>query len=397
MDEPEPALRGLTVLDLSAGVAGSYCGRMLAMYGARVVLVEPPSGSPLRAAGPRPPGPSTDRGAVFIVNAAGKESVTLDSSTPTGRVLLEGLCAAADILVDDSHALPAAGLTWEGLHASFPRLVVVAVSPFGESGPYAGYQALDGTLYALGGYTYLTGDPHREPIQGPENIPGYMAGANAYIGALAAILAREQTGEGQLVEVSAMESLAAAHQWTMTRYDYNGRVQLRNNSRYDSLHPVTYYECADGTVGVSPSTPDQLERMMLLIGREDMLQDPRFSTNALRIENADEFDAEVAPWFMARSRNEITEACQAYRVPCAPALKVDELLQHLQLKARGFWRAAQDPVAGDLLLPGAPFRMPASPALGGVAPLLGQDTEALYRSLGLDADELAGLREARVV
>jgi len=338
-----------------------------------------------------------ERGAAFIVNGAGKESVTLDPSTPTGRALLDRLCASADILLDDSHALRAAGITWEGLHASFPRLVVVAVSPFGESGPYAGYEALDGTLYALGGYTYLTGDPHREPIQGPENIPGYMAGANAYIGALAAVVAREQTGKGQLVEVSAMESLAAAHQWTMTRYDYNGRVQTRNNSRYDSLHPVTYYECADGTVAISPSTPDQLERMMLLIEREDMLKDPRFSTNALRIENADEFDAEVAPWFMARTRNEITEACQAYRVPCAPALEVDELLQHEQLRARGFWRAAHDPTAGDLLLPRAPFRMPASPSLDGVAPRLGQDTEAVYNSLGLDADALAGLREAHVI
>lgn len=392
-----PALSGLTVVELSGGVAGAYCGRLLAMYGARVILVEPPSGASLREVGPHRAGARSTPGAAFIVNAAGKESITLDVSSPTGRALLHEICASTDMLIDDAGTLRGAGISWDELHARFARLVVVMISPFGESGPYAGYESLPGVLYALGGYTYLTGDPEREPIQGPEHIPAYMTGANAYIGALAAVLARGESGEGQLVEVSGMESLAAAHQWTITRYDYNGRVQPRNNSRYDSLHPVTFYDCADGTVAASPSSPDQLDRMMLLIGREDVLQDPRFSTNQLRIENADAFDAEVAPWFLARTRQEVTEECQAYRVPCAPALEVDELLQHEQLRARGYWRPAHHPVAGDLLLPGAPFRMPMSPAVGGVAPVAGQDNEANYSALGLSAGEISALREAGVV
>ncbi len=396
MSESDTALDGITVLDCSSGIAGAYCGRLLATYGARVILVEPPCGSSLRQQGPRrSTSQSHDDGALFLALGAGKESVTLDASGATGADLFGRLCSAADVLIVDDCSLEDAGITWESLHARFPRLVLTDISAFGRTGPYANYEALPGTLYALGGYSYMTGDPDREPLQGPENVPGYMAAATAYAGVVSALFVRGRTGAGQRIEVSAMEALAAAHQWTITRYEYNGRIQPRNENRYDSLHPVTYYACADGTVAVSPSTPDQLDRMMLLIGREELLEDTRFSTNISRIENADAFDAEVAPWFMARTRAEITEACQTYRVPCAPALEIDELIEHQQLVARGYWRTEIHPAAGALKMAGPPFRMPGSRAVGGRAPMLGEHSEAIYAELtGLDAAAVAALREA---
>lgn len=399
MTSGRTALEGLTVLDHSSGIAGAYCGRLLATYGARVILVEPPCGSELRRQGPWGTAPqSLEAGASFLALGPGKESVTLDTSKATGQELFWRLCSSADVLIVDDRTLEAEGITWDSLHARFPRLVVADISAFGRSGPYKEYEALPGTLYALGGYSYMTGDPDREPLQGPANIPGYMAAATTYVGVLSALFVRERTGVGQCVEVSAMEALAAAHQWTITRYEYNGRIQPRNKNRYDSLHPVTYYACADGTVAVSPSTPDQLDRMMLLIGRAEMLEDPRFSSNILRIENADAFDAEVAPWFMARTRAEITELCQTYRVPCAPALEIDELLEHEQLTARRYWRTEEHPTAGQLKMAGPPFRMPESEAVGGRAPLLGEHSEAVYAELaGLDPAGVAALREAGTI
>lgn len=387
--EPAGSLHPLTVLEYSDGVAAAYCGRLLAMYGARVVLLEPPEGSRLRLV---PPFGDTanprESGALFLALAAGKESATLDLDSPEGPSLLVDLCAHADALVTDSRSdLAAAGLEWDVLRERFPRLSLVSLSPFGESGPYAQLADGPGITYALGGYTCITGDPGREPLGGPEHVPGYMTGVNGYIGLLSAILARERTGRGQLVEVSTLEVLASAHQWTMTRFGYSGHVQRRNGNRYDALHPVTYYPCKDGTVALGPSTPDQLERMLLLIGREDLLQDPRFATNYARVQNADAFDEAVAPWFCERTRHEVSDACQEYRVPCAPALKVDDLLDHAQLRARGYWRPTSHPVAGNYHLPGAPFRLATGDIRTGPAPLLGQHNAAIFDEFASRAPE----------
>ncbi len=349
------ALAGLTVLECSTGVAGGYCGRLFALYGARVLAItesDVPSAIGLDSGAV-----AVGEKALSIYLGAGKETIT---RTALAGDALERLLSSADVVITDERWPQWVAASSEALRSRYPNLIVIHISPFGLSGPYAGYAALPGTLYALGGYSYMTGDASREPLNGPEHIPAYMAGAHAYVGAMAALLARARDGQGQSVEVSAMESLASAHQWTITRYSYNGRIQPRNGNRYDSLHPVTYYRCADGTVAVAPSTPDQLERLLLLLGREDLFADPRFTTNFARIENADSFDTEVAPWFLGRSRAEITRECQAYRVPVAPALEIDELLTHEQLEARGFWRPIIGPGGARLLLPGPPFRMPLS-------------------------------------
>jgi crotonobetainyl-CoA:carnitine CoA-transferase CaiB-like acyl-CoA transferase len=372
------ALEGLVVLEVSMGVAGAYCGRLLAMHGATVTLVEPTGGSALRGMGPFGNGANPGAtGVVFLTLAAGKQSRALDLETPAGLATFESLCAVADVLVtDDLASLRRATIDPLELGTRFPRLVVAAVSPCGATGPYAHFVATSATVYALGGYTYLTGELAREPLQGPDQQPEYIAGTYACIGVLAALQARERAGRGQFVDVSEMECLASGHQWTLARFAYNGRVQERNGNRYDSFHPITYYDCADGVAALSPSSLDQLERLMLLIGREELLADPRFSTNLLRVTNADEFDREVQGWFRERPRDEVVRLCQEFRVPCAPALEVDELLVHEQLIARNFWRKSEHPVAGVVRLPGPPFRLASGTAPVGNAPLLGEHTKA---------------------
>jgi crotonobetainyl-CoA:carnitine CoA-transferase CaiB-like acyl-CoA transferase len=390
------AVDDLVVLEVSTGVSAAYCGRLLAMYGARVVLLEPPGGSELRSIGPFG---SSDRpresGALFLTLAAGKQSIELDLASPSGRASFDELASRADILLtDDAAGLAVAGIDYESLARRAPGIIMASVSPFGESGPYAGFSATSAIIYALGGYTYITGDPDREPVSGPENLPEYVAGAYAYAGVLAAVLARKGTGRGQRVEISELEGMAAAHQWTLTRYDYNGRVQERNGNRYNSLHPVTCYECSDGVIAASPSAPAQLRSMLQLLGREDLFDDPRFATNSARIDNADAFDAEVQPWFLARTRAQAVAECQDFRVPTAPALEMDELLAHEQLVARGYWQGSVHPVAGGLVLPGAPFRMPASPVAPSRAPLLSEHTEALRNEMATTKPVASVLPEA---
>lgn len=377
------ALDDLLVVEVSTGVAAAYCGRLLAMYGARVVLLEPPDGSPLRFVGPFG---SSDRpresGALFLTLGAGKESIVLDLGSEDGRALFEAISSRADVLItDDARGMAAAGLDYESIARRNRGIVLASVTPFGESGPYAGFSATSAVIYALGGYTYITGDPDREPVSGPENLPEYVAGAYAYDAVLAALVARKRTGRGQRIEVSELEGIAAAHQWTLTRYDYNGRVQERNGNRYNSLHPVTCYECSDGVIAASPSSPAQLRSMLQLLNREDLFDDPRFATNSARIDNADAFDDEVQPWFRARTRAQAVAECQDFRVPTAPALEVEELLTHEQLVARHYWQPSAHPVVGHILLPGPPFRMPASPVEPDRAPLLGEHTEVLREEI----------------
>lgn len=393
-----PALDGLLVVEVSNGVGAAYCGRLLAMYGARVVLVESPGGGPLRQVGPFGSGENPrESGALFLTLAAGKQSIAVDLAAAGDRAVVDGLLARADVvLTDDAAGLAAGGMDYETLARRNPGLIFASVSPFGESGPYAGFAATSAILYALGGYTYITGDPDREPVSGPENLPEYVAGANAYAAVLAALVARKRTGRGQRIEVSELEGIAAAHQWTLTRYAYNGRVQERNGNRYNSLHPVTCYECSDGVIAASPSSPAQLRSMLQLLGREDLYDDPRFATNSVRIDNADAFDDEVQPWFRARTRAQAVADCQDFRVPTAPALEVDELLVHEQLVARGYWQPSAHPVVGDILLPGAPFRLPESPFEASRAPLLGEHTEALRKAIESPGAIAMASREAAV-
>jgi crotonobetainyl-CoA:carnitine CoA-transferase CaiB-like acyl-CoA transferase len=245
---------------------------------------------------------------------------------------------------------------------------------------------------------YLTGDADREPLQGPGHQPAYLAGAHALAGAMMALWAREAGVGGQRVEVSQMESVAAAHQWTITRYNYVGMIQRRMGNRYDFGHPNTYYACRDGHVAITVVTEEQAERFFLLLGQPELLADERFSNNVARLANADALDEIVCSWFADRTKVEIVRLCQELRVPCAPVSEVDELLEQEHLNARGFWREVEHPEAGRLRYPGPPFEMSAAPGTIERAPLLGEHNEEIYRTgLGYTPDEVASMRTEGVI
>lgn len=397
----EAALDGLRVLDLSAGVGGGYCAKLLACYGAGVIKVEAPGTcAPGRAAGPFRDGvPNAETSALQLYLDTGKESITLDLDMEDGRALLQRLAATADVLVEDAGpgVMEARGLGYDALAALNPEIVYVSVSPFGSVGPYAAYQATDLTLYALGGYMYLTGDPDREPLQGPGSQPAYLAGAYALTGVMAALWARADGVGGQRVEVTELEAVAASHQWTITRYNYSGMVQRRIGNRYDSGHPITIYPVKDGYVSMGISTDDQAERFFVLIGQPELIDDQRFNTNLMRLANADEFDRMVKPWLMARTAGEVVELCQEMRIPSSRASTPADLLTDPHLQERGFWRTLDHPRAGELRYPGPPYHLPASPGTLRRAPLLGEDNERVYGGLGLSPEDLTRLRETDAI
>jgi crotonobetainyl-CoA:carnitine CoA-transferase CaiB-like acyl-CoA transferase len=388
-------LTGIRVLDLSDSVRGAYCGKLLACYGATVMRIEAPGGSALRRAGPfRDDRPDPETSALQLYLDTGKRAMTLDLDHPDGQQLLRQLVTTADVLVEDvgQQRMAERGLDYPQIAAIAPDLIYVSVTPFGNDGPYATYQATELTLYALGGYMALTGDPDREPLQGPGAQPSYLASAYAFVGVMAAIWARADGLGGQFLDVSAFEAVAASHQWTISRYSYSGMVQRRIGNRYDSGHPITIYPTADGYISIGISTDEQAQRFFVLIGRPELGEDPRFATNLARLEHADELDAIIAPWFAARPSAEVVALCQEMRVPCARVATIADLLADSHLQQRGFWYEIDHPRAGRLRHPGLPFHLPAADGSIQRAPLLSEQTVEALEAVGLAHANLGRLR-----
>ncbi len=376
----------LLVVELAGSVAGSYAGKLFAGLGARVIKVEPPAGDPLRAEGE----PLAAGGTVFAAVNTGKQSVVLEVRTATGAALLDRLLARADLVIESAAPGPLRPLTRDREH---PRLVKLYLSPFGLTGPYAGFRSTALTDYAMGGQLYLNGEPDREPLQGAGRQPEYAAAVYGFIGAMVALLAREQTGRGQTVDVSHMETMASLHQWTTVRWTHGRYIQKRIGNRYDTTHPITVYPCKDGHVAISASSEEQGQRFMAVSGLGHLLDDPRFATGVARLQNADAFDELLMPWLMERTAAEIVEICQTARVPAGPVPGMQELLEDDHLAARGFWQQPDGP--NGPRYPGPPFRLSGHPWRLRPAPAMGADTGAVLAELGVTERE--ALRQAGII
>lgn len=333
------ALDGLVVLEAGGGVATGFAGKLLADLGARVVLVEPEGGSPLR------------QHELFDYLAGGKQSVVPSDEADLGR-WLDG----ADVVLTDGTSPWSTALD----AARRPSTVVVDVSPFGRSGPYAGWAASDLTVWAMGGYLSFTGYPDREPIWVPGPQASLHAGAHAALAALAAVRERESSGRGQHVEVSEHEAVLTAHSWLQTTWAACGQWLERQ--------PNDLIRCADGWIYVMRIVPK--DDLFVMIERFDLAEEgltddlPTWLANIPRI-----FEA-VAEWAIDKNVAEVVEFAQALRIAVTPVLDAPGVLADEQLEARDWWERE-----GDVTFPGQPYHLSATPAARpGPAPALGQHT-----------------------
>ncbi len=396
------ALQGLRVLDLSRYVAGAYCAKMLAAFGAEVIKVEPPGAcDPARAVGPfLDDRPHPETSALFLYLNTGKQGLTLNLKHPQGAEILKALVRDTDVLVENftPRVMPALGLDYDTLRAINPRLVMVSISSFGQSGPYRDYKANSMIAYALGGYMYLNGHPAREPLHGGGRQPAYQGGLHGYSGAMAAIMAREQSGQGQHVDISIQACMASIHQFTINRYVYVGRIQTRIGNRYQRAHPITIYPCKDGLVSLAVSQQEQYERFLALAGLTELLDDERFATTFSCSEHTAAFDERVAPWLQAHSKHDIVHRCQENRIPAGFVNDVAEVMDEPQYRFRGFWHELDHPVAGRRTYASFPVQMTETPPGLQRACLLGEHTDAiLAERLGYNREQLAALREQGVI
>lgn len=401
----DPALDGVRVLDLSGDIAGDFCARFLAELGADVIKVESPGGDPVRHIPPFLDGEGNpEAGAVHLYVNTNKRSVTLDVNRSEARPLLEALLAPTQLVVHTLRRREAGALELdaEGVEARRRRgqeLVVVAITPFGHTGPYADWQADEFTLYALCGAMSFTGDPDREPLAMYGYVPLYQTGLLAAAYALAGLTQREQAGEGQFIDVSVMETGASALEDAFELWGYQGRVRNRAGNRLFNGGPsVEMLPTADGVVAFCAVTELQWQSLCLLVEHPEWLEDPSLQTWEERTRQAEQLLAAMRQWFAARTSGEAMETGQTLRIPIFALRTVPEMLQDPQAQVRGFFQQLEHPVAGPLTYPGSAIDFPAGTVPLRPAPLLGQHNGEVYRSeLGLSEANLAELQRAGVV
>lgn len=397
----DAALSGIKVLDISEGISGPYCGKMLASFGAEVIKIEKPAGDISRAAGPFPGDvPHTEKSALFLYLNTGKKSIMLNLHNAESVKIFKRLVNTADVLVENfpPGTMKTLGLDYNALARLNRRLIFASITPFGQTGPYRDYKSAPIIDYSLSGHQYINGEPTREPLQGAGPQSEYQGGLHGFMAIMMALYSREDTGKGQWLDISIQECMAGFHQFTITRYTYGGLIKQRNGNRYESDHPISIYQCKDGYVAVSASARPQQEQLYTLIGMPELIQDPRFLTPQDRIDNADVFDALLVPWLKERTKEELFHTLSEWRIPCAPVADPRDLLSDPHFKAREFWAEIEHPVAGRLTYPGPPFRMSETPWQVSRAPLLGEHNVEVYcERLGYSRDNLVKQKERGVI
>ncbi len=375
------ALTGIRVLELATGVSGPYCGKLLAGLGASVLKVEPPEGDETRRDGPFPGDiPDTEQSGLFLHLNTGKRSMTLELRQQEDRALLERLLIEdeTDVLILDRPAneLAALGLDPEVLHARYPRLVIVSITTFGLTGPYAEFKGHELIAFAASGYMMLTGDPKREPIKSYGPLVHYQAGAHAALATMAALFARKSIGVGQIADVSVMEAgtflLGGVEQIAY----FEGRIVRRNGTRLlgftpQHSYPSTIRPCQDGYVHCH-SNNRYLDLLGALIPNPRLLEPDLLAT---MMGHADEIDAIMDEWLADKERKEVVRMAQELRLPFTEVMKPGEVMTDPHHQARKSFVTINHPGAGPITQPGPPFRMHGTPWEALPAPTLGQHSK----------------------
>ena len=405
--EIKKALEDVKVVELGDYISAPFCAKLLADLGAEVIKIEPPGrGDSSRRNGPFPPDSSSpEASGLFLYLNTNKLGVTLDIDTPTGRELFVRLLAEADVLVENCppRRLEGLNLDYSSIKERFPRLVVTSISPFGRTGPYVDYNGYDINVQAAGGVGIGIGFPDRAPLALPFSQADFMVGLSGAASTLIALLARDTTGRGQLVDVSGSQVLAAliSFVYFLPSFIYRGIAGTRKGRRGgEAYFPNTIMPCKDGFVCLYPLQMHQYLRFLAMIGDPDWQNEPRYrDRRAMAAEYPDESESLIAPWFLERTREEIFQTCMEHKVPCAPVRSIGEVVNDPHLDHRRFFVDLDHPEAGVLRYPGSPFRMSRTPgSVETPAPLLGQDNEEILSGrLGLPRDELVRLGMAGII
>ncbi len=402
MTAPTGPLKNVKVFDLTRVLAGPTCVQMLADLGADVIKIERPgAGDDTRGFAP-PFISGTQESAYFVGVNRNKRSVTLDISRPEGQEIALGLIAQCDILVENFKVgtLARYGLGYAQLHEKFPGLVYCSITGFGQTGPYAARPGYDSLIQAMGGVMSLTGEPDGPPQKVGVPLADLFAGLYGCIGVLAALRHRDATGQGQQVDIGMFDAHMAWLANQGMNYLATGENPPRLGNQHPNIVPYQVFPTSDGFIVLSIANDPTFKRFCENVGLGHLIGDPRFDTNAARVENRALVSAAITPVMKTMTTAAWVKRLEELKVGCGPINTVSDAFADPQIKARGAVVHMAHPATADGIdVIANPVRLSETPADYRLPPpLLGQHTdEVLSERLGFDAAKLAALRKSGVI
>jgi crotonobetainyl-CoA:carnitine CoA-transferase CaiB-like acyl-CoA transferase len=391
-------LTGMRVLEMGSTVAGPFCGRLLADFGAEVIKIEPADGDPVRTMGKHLAGKSLYAASIF----RNKRLISVDLRRPEGRSIAREIALGSDVVVENFKpgTLEAWGLGWNELSQANPRLVMVRISGFGQDGPYASRPGYGVICEAVSGLRHLTGDPDRPPSRVAVSMTDYITGLHAAFGAVMALMARGSTGRGQYVDAALYECAFNFMEPWIPAYEKLGHIANRSGSRLAESTPNNLYPTADGDfIHITAMADSLFRRLADAMNRAELAEDRLFSKALERNRNADALDGIIADWTVAQPLAEIERKLEQAGVPATRIYTIADIFKDPHYAARASIVAAPDSDLGTVAMAGVVPRLSQTP--GGVqhaGRAVGENTRAvLSQLLGYDDDRISGLQRSGVI
>ena len=394
-------MEGVRVLDIATYIAAPYCATVLAEFGAEVIKVEQPGvGDPCRRLGTVSECGDT---LVWMSEARNKKSITLNLKDPRGQEMLKKLIAESDVLCENFRpgTLEGWGMGWEVFKAINPKLVMLRVSGYGQTGPYKDKPGFGRIGNAYGGISFLSGDPDRPPATpGSATLADYMSGMYGVIGVLMALRSADATGVGQVIDIGLYEPIFRILDELAPAYDKSGFIRQRMGAPTVNVCPHSHYPTKDDRWVAIACTNDKIfGRLAGLMDQGDVAGDGKYGTIQQRDADRSGVDGMVTDWTMARTQKEVVAQCEIAEVPCGIVAAIDELFKEPHYAARENIVRVKDPRIGDLAVPNVVPRLTETPgSVDTLGPALGAGNDEIYRDmLGLGDDDMAELTAAGVI
>jgi formyl-CoA transferase len=395
---PHGPLKGLKVIELGQLIAGPFAAKTLADFGADVIKIEPPDGGdPLRQWRLIKDGTSV----WWQVQSRNKRSVALDLKTPEAQDVVRQLASQADVLIENFRpgAMEGWGLGPEALMALNPRLIMLRISGYGQTGPYRDRPGFGVVAEAMSGLRHLTAEPGRVPVRVGVSIGDTLASLHGVIGILMALHHRHRSGQGQVIDVALYEAVFNCMESLLPEYSAFGAVRGPAGSALPGIAPTNAYGCRDGGYVLVAGNGDSIfKRLMTCIGRTDLADDPALAKNAGRVQRVEEIDAAIGQWTAERSVDEAVAALAQAQVPAGKIYTIADIAADAHYAARGMLEAITLDDGSRLSVPGFVPKLSLTP--GGHrrnAPALGQDSDEVLRELGVTDAQIQAMRERGIL
>ena len=392
------ALKGLRVVEMGQLIAGPFAAKTLGDFGADVIKIEPPgAGDPLRNWRMIQDGTSV----WWQVQSRNKRSIALDLRNPEGQDIARQLIAQADVLIENFRpgTLEGWGMDYETLAKTNPGLVMLRISGYGQTGPYRDLPGFGAIGEAMGGLRHLTGEPGRVPVRCGISIGDTLAALHGTIGVLMALYHRKVNGgQGQVIDVALNEAVFNVMESLVPEYSAFGAIREPAGSALPGIAPSNAYRCSDGVVLIAGNGDSIFKRLMTVIERDDLGNDPALANNAGRVVRVQEIDAAIEAWTHSRSVTDVLAALGEASVPAGRVYTAKDIVEDPHYRARDMILKQQTRDGHEIEVPGIVPKLMGTPGtVRTSAPKLGDDTDAVLAELGLDAEAIAQLRNKKVV